>query len=261
MSSSWGGYSPPWTDEQVAYLRDNYGEIPAKDIAAVVGKTYNAVIVRAHLEGLKSRHRAGTYSLVPGYFRSIDTPIKAYLLGLLAADGWVSDRNQVCLSLGEKDASLVEFARDQIAPGARLKHYDLKTGGRMIQFKVQNAGLAADLSRWGVRPRKSLVMHWPVGLTPELSRSYLHGYFDGDGSLSTARTGRWSLVGGNPSFLASAQDFVLAEAGIRIGGPYQDKRHEHAWSIVATGAPARALDAWLQQDGLGLARKRWPRQE
>ena len=213
---------------------------------------------RAKIEGFTSRHRTGRNSLVPGYFREIDTPGKAYLLGLLASDGCISRAGQLSLALSEKDAGLVEFARDQVAPGARLASYLTREGRGMVVFKVQNADMAADLATWGMRPAKTLTMHWPVSLGPEMGRSYLHGYFDGDGSLSTEGLGRWSLVGGSPSFLASVQEFVKAETGIWIGGPYQDKRHKHAWAIVATGAPARRLDAWLQQDGLGLARKRYP---
>ncbi len=40
------------------------------------------------------------------------------------------------------------------------------------------------------------------------------------------------------------------------GGPYEDRRHEHAWSIVKSGKPVRALDEWIHRDVPGLARKR-----
>ena len=98
-------------------------------------------------------------------------------------------------------------------------------------------------------------------IAPDMQRSFLHGYFDGDGSLGIRPMPRWAMVTGCEPFLRDAQAFILAEAGIRVGGPYQDKRHKSAWSIVATGGPVRALDAWLQQDGLGLARKRLAGQE
>lgn len=257
MRTEKGYWGVPWSADEVEYLRANYATMRTKDIVEKLGRSYNAVVLRAKIEGLTSRHRSAKTSLVPGYFKVIDTPEKAYLLGLISADGCISARNQLALALSEKDAELVEFARDCIAPGGRITGYVTKTGSRMVAFKVQNAELAEDLAQWGIRPAKTLAMHWPVTLSPEMGRSYLHGYFDGDGSLGTDGIGRWALVGGSPSFLASVQEFVLAETGIRVGGPYQDKRHKHAWSIVATGAPVRELDAWLQQDGLGLARKRF----
>jgi hypothetical protein len=250
-----GYWGVPWTAEDVEYLKANYGTVRTKDIAEKLGRSYNAVVLRAKIEGLVSLHRAAMNSLTPGYFKQIDTPVKAYLLGLLAADGAVSDRNQVVLALNVKDADLVAFARDQIAPGGRLGEYQTRTG-KMVNFKVQCADLAADLASWGVTPRKSYTIAWPTGLDPVMQRSFLHGYFDGDGSLGRAPLPRWAIVSGCEPFLLAAQAFILAETGIRVGGPYKDKRHKSASSIVATGEPVRALDAWVQQDGLGLARKR-----
>ena len=111
-----GGCSPPWTEEQYGYLRAHYGELPAVRIAEHVGKSLGAVYVQASLLGLKSRHRTGINSLVPGYFKVIDTPLKAYLLGLWASDGYVTGRNQVCIALADKDRVLVELARDASSP-------------------------------------------------------------------------------------------------------------------------------------------------
>jgi hypothetical protein len=255
MRTPEGYFGKPWTTEELDYLYANYATMPAKDIAAHLGRSYNATIIRGRLEGLTSHHRSGMHSLVPGYFKTIDTPIKAYLMGLLAADGSISARGQVALALNEKDGKLVEFARDNIAPGARLGSYLTQESNTMITFKVQNAELTADLAEWSVVNRKSLILKWP-NLTADMARSYLHGYFDGDGSLNPEWIYRWSLVSGTREFLVSAQEFILAECGVKVGGPYYDKRHNAAWSIVATGEPVRALDAWLQQDELGLARKR-----
>ena len=255
MRTAEGYWGVPWSAEDIEYLKANYATMRAREIAEKLGRSYTAVAQRAKIEGLVSRHRSAMNSLVPGYFREIDTPVKAYLLGLLAADGAVSDRNQVALALHEKDADLVAFARDQIAPDGRLGEYQTRTC-RMVTFKVQSADLAADLAAWSVTPRKSYTIAWPASLDPAMQRSFLHGHFDGDGSLGREPMLRWAIVTGCESFLRAAQAFVFAESGVRVGGPYQDKRHRSAWSIVATGEPVRALDAWLQQDGLGLARKR-----
>lgn len=260
MRTEEGYWGVPWTAEEVDFLKANYASMRTREIAEQLGRSYNAVVLRARIEGVVSRHHSAMHSLVPGYFREIDTPEKAYLLGLLAADGAISDRHQVALALHEKDESLVAFARDCIAPGGRIGSYQTRTC-RMATFKVQSEDLAADLARWGVTTRKSYTIEWPTSLEPAMQRCFLHGYFDGDGSLGTKPMPRWSIVTGCEPFLRAAQAFVLADTGIRAGGPYQDRRHKSAWSIVATGEPVRALDAWLQQDGLGLARKRLSGQE
>lgn len=260
MRTKEGLWGVPWSAEEVAYLKANYGKLPAKEVAEHLGRSYTAVAQRAKIEGVVSRHRSAMHSLVPGYFREIDKPEKAYLLGLLAADGAISDRNQVALALHEKDGELVTFARDCIASGGRVGSYNARTC-RMVTFKVQSADLAADLALWGVTQRKSYTIKWPTALEPAMQRGFLHGYFDGDGSLGIRPMPRWTIVTGCETFLRDAQAFILADAGVRVGGPYRDRRHRSAWSIVATGEPVRALDAWLQQDGLGLARKRLSGQE
>ena len=256
MRTEEGYFGEPWSAEELAYLHANYAKMPAKDIAAHLGRSYNATIIRGRLEGLSSYHRSGVRSLVPNYFKTIDTPTKAYLLGLLAADGSISTRGQVALALNEKDSELVGFARDNIAPSARLGSYLTQEGNTMVTFKVQNAELVADLAKWSVTNRKSLTVTWP-DLPADIARSYLHGYFDGDGSLYPKWMYRWALTSGSRNFLTAVQKFTLDEAGVKVGGPYPDRRGR-AYSIVATGEPVRTLDAWLQQDGLGLARKRLP---
>jgi hypothetical protein len=66
------------------------------------------------------------------------------------------------------------------------------------------------------------------------------------------------VVSGVPDFLRDMQAKVLELTGLGIGGPYQDRRHEHAWSIILTGERVRALDEWIHRDVPGLARKRLP---
>ena len=257
MRTATGLWGVPWTAEEVAYLRENYPKVPAKDIAAALGRSYTAVHQRAKIEGFKSLHRTGINSLVPDYFRVIDTPAKAYLLGLLMADGSVSKAGQLKLELHRKDRAIVEFARDQIAPGARIGEYTCRTSP-MVRFMVSSPDLTADLARHGCVNAKTLITRWPDEVPAEHEGSFVCGYFDGDGSLQPKWIYRWAVTCGCMPFLTAMQDHAEAATGVRIGGPYVDKRHEHAWSIVATGKPVRALDQWMHRDVPGLARKRLP---
>lgn len=250
------GYTPAWTVPELEYLREHYGTSSTKEISAVLGRTPGAIINRAGILGLKSRHHAGANSLVPGYFKVIDTPTKAYLLGLLTADGFISEKNQVALALSNKDRVLVELLRDELAPCGRVGMYKTKEGRPMAIFRVQSAALADDLASHGVVPAKTLITRWPETVPYELENSYICGYFDGDGSLLPNWLYRWTIVGGCPDFLTTMQVRIKAHTGISVGGLYRDRRHAHAWSICQTGEPVRALDAWTHRDVPGLARKR-----
>ena len=257
MRTSEGYWANPWTSEEIAYLRDRYSVIKTQEIADHLGRSYSAVIQRAKIEGFKSRQQLAKHSLVPDYFRVIDTPTKAYLLGLLAADGCVSAKNQVILGLHQKDIQLVELLRDELAPQARIGLYQTVTTP-MARFLVTSPDLAADLARHGVVKNKTLTVHWPREVPEELENSFICGYFDGDGSLYTQvekQPYRWTIVCGAPDFLREIQAKVLIHTGVKVGGPYQDKRTGHAWSIVTTGEPVRVLDEWIHRDVPGLDRK------
>ena len=250
------GYGGPlWTEDDHAYLRANYATMPARDIAAHLGRTEQAVHSRASRLKIGSRHRLGVNSLTPDYFKVIDTPMKAYILGLLTADGHVTKAGQVILALHEKDRALVEAVRDEFVPGARIGGYKTETTS-MVKFSINHPGLVADLASHGVVNAKSLITVWPEGLPDQFANSYVCGYFDGDGSLGLKPLFRWTVVSGNPDFLRVMQAEILRLSGVRIGGPYRDRRHEHAWSIVQTGEPVRVLDEWIHRDVPGLARKR-----
>jgi hypothetical protein len=253
--SAQGYGGPVWTEVDLAYLRENYTSLPAREIAAHLGRTEQAIHNRASRLKLKSRHRTGVNSLVRDYFKVIDTPMKAWVLGLLAADGSVSKTGQLKLELHEKDAEIVQAVRDELAPDARISPYRTRTTP-MLRFMVSDPGLRDDLASHGVVNAKTLITAWPSGIPAEFVNSFVCGYYDGDGSLGLKPLPRWSVVSGNPDFLRIMQEQVYEHTGIWPGGPYEDKRHEHAWSIVQTGEPVRALDAWIHRDVPGLARKR-----
>ena len=250
-----GYWGKPWTPEELAYLRDNYTTMPAKDIAAHLGRSYNAIHHRASIEKLPSRHRTGVNSLIKDYFHIIDTPIKAWALGLLVADGSISKAGQLKLELHRKDLEIIETVRDELAPDARISFYNSRTSP-MARFMVSDPQLVADLARHGVVNRKSLITTWPAELPVHLENSFICGCYDGDGSIHREWIYRWSLISGTRKFLESVQEHTQQRTGIHIGGPYQDKRHDSAYSLVLTGEPVRALDAWIHKDVPGLTRKR-----
>ena len=255
-----GGYTPPWSDADYAYLRENYDKLPAPEIAAAVGRSLSAVYVQASKLGLQGYHRKAHTSLVPGYFKAIDTPMKAYLLGLLSADGWVAGkpRLQLGLALRDYDSELVELLRDELAPQARLSSYLTREGNKMVVFKVGSADLMADLAVHGIVQRKSLTIRWPETVPAEHEGSFLCGMHDGDGSLELKPIFHWSLVGGSYEFQTRLQERVRVHTGVKVGGPYPDRRKDNCWRVAVTGEPVRALDAWMHRDVPGLARKRIP---
>jgi len=243
----------------LARVRENAGRFPRRYTASI-GEPEIAAL-RRELSGKKpGRKLEITRCTVSGYFGGITTAEQAYVLGLLVADGNIASAHpRVQFGLEAADARLVEFVRDRLNPAARLC---ARADGQMV-VQITSRQMVADLGRYGVVPRKSAVTRWP-GELGELQRPFLLGYFDGDGSafLPRDRNGReypgWNLCSGSERFLAEARDYIETATGVRMQ-KIQKRRDVSLWQFSVTGLGAIVVNEWLHQEGLGLARKTFPR--
>lgn len=249
----------PWTADQDTYLTTHYANTPIDTLVATLDHTAIGVRRRARFLGVLRARTIATQTIRHDYFSVLDTPLKAYILGLLAADGTVSsDEPRIRLKLHVKDTCLVELVRDELAP-----YTPVQQRAAAIQFGVSSPQLVADLARFGVVPRKSYCLEWPTQLPSALHHAFLLGYFDGDGSLVSmprrkeVYAPQWSLYG-LQGFLTAAADIIEQHIGVRPRGPVRDSRKQTLHHLRAYGSQARAIDCWLHQDGLGLERKRIP---
>ncbi len=217
----------------------------------------------------REHYGAATY-VRHDYFREVRIPTQAYVLGLLASDGYiVSGRFVVGLQVAAKDRCLVEFVRDQLAPGFSIRERTSTArqigdvvirGGDHALIEFTSTTMVADLASHGVVPKKSLVMEWPR-LSEELLAPFLLGYFDGDGCVSKVTRRHpygtyvypsWSVLSGSRSIIDGAAAVVQAFLGIEL----TVRSSGRLWKIGTSGRRALAIDAWLHECGLGLARKR-----
>lgn len=119
------------------------------------------------------------------FFAEIDSPRKAYWLGLVAADGWiVREHNEpkgFAIALKEEDSYLLrQFAEDLGCPDLLRKERETNN---LWQIKLTAKKAAVHLMKAGVPPRKSLIVEAPK-LPRCLFIFWLRGYFDGNGSVS-----------------------------------------------------------------------------
>jgi hypothetical protein len=195
------------------------------------------------------------------YFGDLSQPSRAYLAGLLAADGNVLERQQrLTLELSRRDEQLVSFARDELAPGFPLRTRIRSNGCTPSLLAITSARVCADLAALGITPRKSLTLRWPEQLDRSTLRPFLLGYFDGDGFVTRSRSGqyeypRWGLCG-TEQFLSAAMQFIASATGVatrRVHRAGTSNMHK----LQVSGADALVIDRWLHDGtGLGLARKR-----
>jgi hypothetical protein len=197
----------------------------------------------------------------------VTSPLQAYILGLLTADGNVlSSVPRITLELSMKDITLLELVRNELAPQHPIRERIRKTITHRVgtahsgTIAFTSAKMVGDLARFAIVPAKSLTIRWPQQLPPELARDFVLGYFDGDGYIThTISNGYryeiWGLTSGSLDFLRDVANIVLQQSGIKLSGPYI-KSHTNCGLIRAMGKRAIQMDQWVHQNGLGLIRKR-----
>lgn len=125
------------------------------------------------------------------YFHTIDTPEKAYWLGFIYADGYITTKRvresqSLGIALSIEDRTHLEKLNNALNGNVEVKIYRESAGYAVgkeycrIVFSSQH--LVDDLKTHGVVEHKSNVLCFP-SIDPSLTRDFIRGYFDGDGSV------------------------------------------------------------------------------
>lgn len=135
------------------------------------------------------------------YFENIDTPEKAYILGLLLSDGCVSN-NQISISQHSKRACLLNMIADELGFEGYYNLNQQQTKKGLTYYPslgFSNIATRRDLKRYGMVPGKTDNIRVPIFDQVDIVRHLLLGWFDGDGCIhySPKKTGN----GTNTTFM------------------------------------------------------------
>ena len=180
------------------------------------------------------------YALNKDYFEVIDTPNKAYILGLWYADGCNQIRNNktlegkyhICISLQESDVDILNKIKNELHCNNKLilaNTRDSYIDGRKIckeniknqyALHIYSKKMSLDLEKHGVIQNKSLKLKFPLSLDENLYSHFIRGYFDGDGSIykSDCKIG-WSIVS-TKDFCESVKEIIESKFGIQMSIEY-----------------------------------------
>lgn len=125
------------------------------------------------------------YTLNENYFQKINTKEKAYILGLIYADGFVGESNNFVL--GMKDKQIIEDVAKALEFTGDIRKSDVggfENSKGCYRINISNKKLVSDLKKHGVHSRKSLTLNEFPNIEERLYGDFLRGYFDGDGSIS-----------------------------------------------------------------------------
>lgn len=128
-------------------------------------------------------------------FEEINTEQKAYWLGFIYADGYIS-KGEFGIGLSIKDESRLLKFRKFINYTGNLR-YRKDTNSCILSFR--NKKIVSDLKKLGVLERKSKTIKFPSQeqVPKKYLRHFIRGFIDGNGSICYNRNGlaRLSIVG------------------------------------------------------------------
>lgn len=146
----------------------------------------NKILARNKIEKRTYSENNTKYYRDKHYFDIINTPNKAYVLGLIYADGCnYRDHNSLTICLQEDDKDLLEKVRKEIQYEGNLRLVSLREKNERYKNQyvlcINDEYISEQLETLGVVKAKSLKLEFPTFLDKSLYSHFVRGYFDGDG--------------------------------------------------------------------------------
>lgn len=168
-----------------------YGFKTKKSIYDIVRRRGGAIRTFEETLTIKNPKRSVSFTV-------IDEPFKAYFIGLMLTDGWISKRT---IGLSMTDRDVIEFVCEYFG---KVPEIIKKPGNRKLQYRfmMNSERIVDELKRFGIVERKSLTLQPPRLKNKEVKYiSYLlRGIIDGDG---------WIRKDGGEFFICSmSKDFL-----------------------------------------------------
>ena len=121
-------------------------------------------------------------------FFKIQTADMGYILGFIAADGYISAKeNCVSIEILQQDKDIL-FQIAEKMEGSRPITLQIRNNGcQTATLRNWSMSWKQDLSHYGIINNKTFTLKPPTLLLPKYRIDYIRGYFDGDGSISTTK--------------------------------------------------------------------------
>lgn len=178
-----------------------------------------------------TRHRGTQSKCNEHYFDTIDNPQKAYFLGLLLADGSITEKKQnkniktIRIELHIQDKYILEEFAKAIDSQIKVKeshgtnkpyivngktYYNKK---HEAYFTIGSSYMANILGQYGCVPRKSKTLDKLPEIPKQFYKDLILGYYDGDGIASVGNKYYTGFVG-TKNFLHNIAKQISKDTGL-----------------------------------------------
>lgn len=178
-----------FNEEQKDYMIKNYLTLSYKEIGNNLGFTERQIRGWLNNHGYNKNRKINDK-----YFDCIDTPLKAYFLGLIYADGWIcansNTRNyEFGIELQSEDKYVLEKLNNELGGLNIISHKEPQiryingykaNSGHSDVLRIYSKPLVLSLKSNGIETNKTNKNIYPI-VPNNLFFDWLRGYIDGDG--------------------------------------------------------------------------------
>lgn len=204
------------------------------------------------LRGMKVKMRSNKvnsrrYDVDHDFFETIDSELKAYWLGFMYADGYITQKDYVGLSLNTKDEGHIYKFQSTIASQHPIHRYSSHTTYGYTEYSrlcFVSKKMCQDLSANGCVLSKTMILKPPKLDNEEHIRPFIRGYFDGDGCVTNGgkNCAKMTIVG-------NYELMKWVNSHLPDPGPLQqDKRKPYIYEVYNTNVKAINNLEWIYKD-------------
>lgn len=204
-----------WTEEEIEYLKDNYGKLSTKEISKKLNRPISGINLKASRLGIKFFKRS---EYDRDYFKVIDSEEKAYWLGFIYADGWTSynyDKGHFSFGIELKESDdnhlkkFIESINGNVKINYRKREHDYKTKftTHTCLIRLHSREFVSNLIKLGVNKDKTYTLKFPNFIDSHLMRHFIRGYIDGDGFISFYKNKKYGYRC-RMGFVCKSKDFA-----------------------------------------------------
>ena len=250
-----------WTPEEELLLSAFYENTPWNELEQVFNRSGMSIKTKANRLGF-SRDRGYVASAIrkalikkivnQNYFDKIDTDAKAYFLGLLWADGGLSNnryRSQTLLKLIERDKYILDSFQKELKSDYKRIYRVEKFGQNTYSLTISSKRIFDALVNYNIVPNKTYLNLSLPTLSRHLIRHFFRGIFAGDGCISGKIGGRCASIVGSEYTCQWALEVTQKYWGVG-GGVYKIQKPKnvlHTWAMSGRHQLTK-LAHWLYDD-------------
>lgn len=213
----------------------------------VLSKSVGLKAAYARGDHATPRHR---YTVDDSYFERPLTPTGAWVLGVIAGDGCITQRKGVVQALDiVGDADVLQKIAAELG-----SNYPFRQLQGVLDLRIYSSRLARSLAHYGFGPAKTYTLPFPE-LPEGLIRHFVRGYWDADGCVTRTKRAnggaRVSLVAVTTSreFADALSVIVRRVTGSKAVPSARRVMGAHpAYSVQQTAAMGVRFGRWMWDD-------------